>query len=123
MIIRLTHLIQIYTVLSKLENCADSLFTWFKENHMKPNGDKCQFLVTTKKSLSVNIDGSNVKSKKEQNFLGIKFDSSVSRVSLCENACQKLHALATIINYIDLPKRKVLIKAFITLWSINLDVT
>ena len=26
----------LYTVLSKLENCADSLFTWFKENHMKP---------------------------------------------------------------------------------------
>ena len=30
------------TVLSKLKNCAKSLFTWFKENHMKPNGDKCQ---------------------------------------------------------------------------------
>ena len=39
----------LYTVLSKLKNCTDSLFTWFKENHMKPNGDKCHLLVITKK--------------------------------------------------------------------------
>ena len=54
----------LYTVLSKLKNCTDSLFTWFKENHMKPNGDKCHLLVTTEKSVSVNIDGSNVTNKK-----------------------------------------------------------
>ena len=30
----------LYTVLSKLKNCKDSLFTWFNRNHMKPNGDK-----------------------------------------------------------------------------------
>ena len=29
----------LYTVLSKLKNCTDGLFTWFKENHLKPNGD------------------------------------------------------------------------------------
>ena len=40
----------LYTVLTKLENFTDSLFTWFKEHHMKPNGNKCQFLVKTKKS-------------------------------------------------------------------------
>ena len=39
-----------FTVLTKLENFTDSLFTWFKEHHMKPNGNKCQFLVKTKKS-------------------------------------------------------------------------
>ena len=44
--------------------CTDSLFTWFKENHMKPNGDKCHLLVTTEKSVSINIDGSNIENKK-----------------------------------------------------------
>ena len=38
----------LYTALSKLKNCTDSLFTWFKENHMKTNGDKCHLLFTTK---------------------------------------------------------------------------
>ena len=63
----------LYTVLSKLKNCTDSLFTWFKENHMKPNGHKCDLLVTTEKSVSINNDGSNVENKKEQKLLGIKF--------------------------------------------------
>ena len=68
----------LYTVLSKLKNCKDSLFTWFKENHMKPNGDKCHLLVTTEKSISINIDGSNVTNKKEQQkLLRIKFDLPV----------------------------------------------
>ena len=68
----------LYTVLSKLKNCTDSLFTWFKENHMKPNGYKCHLLVTNEKSVSINIDGSNVENKKEQKLLDIKFDSSLS---------------------------------------------
>ena len=36
-----------------------------KENHMKPNGDKCHLLVTTKKSANIIADGSNVTNKKE----------------------------------------------------------
>ena len=56
MIIHLTHMTQVYTVLSNLKNCTDSLFTWFKENHMKPNGGKCHLLVTTEKSVSTMMD-------------------------------------------------------------------
>ena len=50
------------------------MFTWFKENHMKPNDDQCHLLVTTEKSVSINIDGSNVTNKKEQKLPGIKFE-------------------------------------------------
>ena len=108
----------LYTVLRKLKNCTDSLFTRFKENHMKPNGDKCYLMVRTEKSVSINIDGSNVTNKKEQELLGKMFDSSLSFEGHIKNlrkkASQKLHALARIVNYIDLSKRKVLMKAFIT---------
>ena len=69
------------------------------------------------KSVSINIDGNNVTNKKEQKLLGIKFDSSLSFdghiTNLCKKASQKLHALARIVNYMDLPKRKILMKAFI----------
>ena len=61
----------------KFKNYVESLFTWFKENHMKPNGDKCHLLVTTEKPVSISIDGSNVKNKKEQKLLDIKFDLSL----------------------------------------------
>ena len=108
----------LYTVLSKLKNCTDSLFTWFKENHMKPNGGKCHLLVTTELSFSINIDGSNLKNKKGQKLLGIKFDSSLSFkghiTNFCKRASQTLHALARIVNYLDLPNMKVLMKVFIT---------
>ena len=107
----------LYTVLSKLKNCTDSLFTCFKENRMKPNVDKCHLLGTTEKSVSINIVGSSVTNEKEQKLLGIKFNSPLffegHITSVCEKASQKLHALARIVNYIDLPKRKVLTKAFI----------
>ena len=107
----------LYTVWNKLKNCADNLFTWFKENHLKPNGDKYHLLVTTGKSGSIKIDGINVEKRKEQNLLGINVDSSVSFkghiTSLCKKDSQKLRALKRIVNYMDFPKRKVLMKAFI----------
>ena len=85
---------------------------------MKPNGDKCHFFVTTETSVSINIDGRNVTNKKEQKLHGIKFNSSLSFeghiTSPCKKGSQKLHALARIINHTDLPKRKVLMKVFIT---------
>ena len=88
----------LYTVLSKLKNCTYSLFTWFKENHMKPNGGQCHLLVTNEKSVGINIEGSNVTNEKEQKLLGIKFDSSLSveghTTNLCIKASQKLHTLA-----------------------------
>ena len=98
---------------------------------MNPNGDKCCLLVTTEKSVSINIDGRNVANKKEQKLLGIKFDSSLSFeghiANICRKASQTLHALARIVNHMDLPKRKILMKAFITsqfsysplIWTLN----
>ena len=44
---------------------------------MKPDENKCHLLVTTEKSVSINIDGSSVTNKKEQKLLGTNFDSSL----------------------------------------------
>ena len=83
---------------------------------MKPNGDKCHLLVTTEKSVSIDIGRSNVTNKKEQKLLSINVDSSLSFeghiTNLFKKASQKLHKPARIVNYMDLPK--VLMKAFIT---------
>lgn len=40
---------------NKIENCANILLNGFKENHTKPNDDKCHHLITIKKSVSVNL--------------------------------------------------------------------
>ena len=57
---------------------------------MKPNGNKRNPLVTTEKSVSINIDGSNKTNKKEQKLLGIKFDSSLSFKGQLQISVKKL---------------------------------
>ena len=77
---------------------------------------KCHLLVTTEKSVSINIDGNNETNKKEQKLLGVNFDSSLSFEGhiTSKKASQKLDAVVRIVNYMDLSKRKVLMKTVIT---------
>ena len=55
---------------------------------MKPNGDKCHLLVTTEKLVGIDNDGGKNYSK-EQNLLGIKFDSSLSFEGHITSLCNK----------------------------------
>ena len=67
---------------------------------MKANADKCHLLVTRDTDATVKI---NTK---------LSFENYV--FSLCKKASQKLYALARVVNFMDLGKRKSLMKAFIT---------
>ena len=105
-------------VIQKLELTTNNLFEWFKNNHMKANADKCHLLVSRDTDVTAKIGECDVKNSREEKLLGIKIDSKLSFKnhvsSLCKKASQKLHALARVINFMDLAKRKSLMKAFIT---------
>ena len=105
-------------VINKLEARTNNLFKWFHENHMKASADKCDLLDTTKSAVSANIGEFVINKSNEEKLLGIKIDTKLSLEnhvsSLCKKANQKLHALARILNYMDLSKRKSLMKAFVT---------
>ena len=105
-------------VISNLEKSANSLLNWFRENHMKANADKCHFLVSSDKVCTAKIEDFSIKNSTEEKLLWAKFDSNLSFeghiTSLCKKASQKLHALARISHYMDLNKRRNLMKAFIT---------
>ena len=45
----------IKNVTASLEQVSEDLFNWFKNNRLKNNADKCHVLVSTNKSISVNI--------------------------------------------------------------------
>ena len=85
---------------------------------MKANADKCHLLVSSDESCTAKIEDFSIKNSTEEKLLGVKFDSNLSFeshiTSLCKNASQKLHALARISRYMDLNKRRNLMKAFIT---------
>ena len=85
---------------------------------MKDNADKCHLLVTTNSAVSASTEEFVINNSNEEKLLGIKIDTKLSFEnhvsSLCKKASQKLHALARIVNFMDLGKRKSLMKAFIT---------
>ena len=85
---------------------------------MKANVDKCHLLVSSDESCTAKIEHFSIKNSTKQKLLGVKFDSNLSFEShitfLCKTASQKLHALARISHYMDLNKRRTLMKAFIT---------
>ena len=91
---------------------------WFHENHIKTNADKYHLLVTTNSTVSANIEEFVINNSNEEKLLGIKIGTKLSLEnkvsSLCKKASQKLHALARIVNYMDLSKHKSLMKAFAT---------
>ena len=105
-------------VINKLEAYTKNLLKWFHENDIKANADKRHLLVTTKSAVSANIEEFVISNGNEEKLSGIKIDIKLSfenRVSSqCKKASQKLHALARILNYMDLSKRKCLMKAFVT---------
>ena len=85
---------------------------------MKVNADKFHLFVSSDESCTVKIEDFSIKNSTEEKLLGVKFDSNLSFeghiTSLCKKASQKLHALARISHYMDLNKRRNLMKAFIT---------
>ena len=82
---------------------------------MKANADKCHSLVTRNTDVAAKIREFDVKNTREEKLLAVKIDNKFSFEnyfsSLCKKASQKLHALARILNFMDLVKS--LVKAFI----------
>ena len=105
-------------VISNLKKSTNSLLNWFRENHLKANADKCHLLVSSDESCTAIIENFSIKNSTEEKLLWVKFDSNLSFEnhvnSLCKKASQKLHAPAKISHYLDLNKRRNLMKAFIT---------
>ena len=103
-------------VLTNLSSLAQKLFTWFANNKMKANHDKCHLLLSTQESFNIQIANFTIKSSKAKKLLGINLDKNlkfdIHVESICQKANRKLNALARIANYMELPKRHILMNAF-----------
>ena len=85
---------------------------------MKANTDKIHLLLSGKNNLTANIDGNIIESEDNQVLLGITIGSNRSFNkhinNLCKKASVKLNALARISGYMNLPKRRIIKKSFVT---------
>ena len=64
--------------------------------------------------------------KKKVNLLGVTIDHELNfndHVSkLCKKASTKLHALARVSKYISTNKLRIIMKAFISVWVLSIDL-
>ena len=103
-----------------MEIKLNNLFEWLKNNHMKANAEVSlpSVTVTRDTNVTAKITEFDVKNSREEKLLGIKIDTKLSFEnhvsSFCKKASERLHALARVLNFMDLAKLKSLMKAFIT---------
>ena len=65
--------LKVSDVLMKLENAAETLLQWFKDNRMKANPDKYHLLINnTKESFQIKIGNETVSNSKYEKLLGLK---------------------------------------------------
>ena len=107
------------SLIQRLEHDSMLAIEWFEYNYMKLNNDKCHLLLSGCKHevLWSNIGQSQVWESKEQKLLGViidrdmKFDEYIQ--IQCKKAGRKLCALGRVCKFLNLERRRSLIKAFI----------
>ena len=67
--------ISIEEVIQKLEKASKTLFQGFGDNQLKANPDKCHFLCSSNREVSLTIENQIIKNSKFGKLLGIKLDS------------------------------------------------
>ena len=107
--------LKVSDVLIKLENAAETLLQWFKDNRMKANPDKYHLLINnTKKSFQIKIGNETVSNSKYEKLLGVKVDHELNFnehvSSLCKKASQKLNALSRIASCMTFDQRRLMLK-------------
>ena len=85
---------------------------------MKVNTGESHLLVSRNVRSKAKIDNNYIESEKEQVLLGIAIDSNLTFENHINNICkkegQKLNALARVAPYINMQKRRIIMKSFVT---------
>ena len=83
---------------------------------MKVNTGKSHLLLSGNSTATATIDNSYIESEDEQELLGITIDPNLTLEnninSICKKVSQKLNALARTAPYMNIQKRRTIIKSF-----------
>ena len=97
-----------------------NILKWFKENSMKPNPSKFQFMIlrkSTRQSIILSINNMKIRESSNIVLLGLTIDNRLTFKDhihiLCRRASFKLHALRKIRKHLTIDKTKLLYNAFI----------
>ena len=80
---------------------------------MKVNIGKSHLIVSGNVRATAKIDNNYIESEKEQVLLGVTIDSNLTFENHINNICQKLNSLARFAPYMNMQKRKMIMKSFV----------
>ena len=105
-------------VLENLSGITKKLFTWFANNQMKANDDKCHLLLSSSNdSAFIQIENSTIKCSKVKKLLEVhivyKLKSHSHVETIFKKAHRKLSAVSRITNYMKFPKKRILMNAIL----------
>ena len=104
----------IESVIQILETDSNFLFRWLSVNILIPNPPKSYLLLNRRSS---ELFGKHIFNDKREKLLGILIDNELhfndNVTKLCSKASQKLHALSRVAYYMNIQKRRIIMKAFI----------
>ena len=103
-------------LIASLEEASKCLFTWFDNNLMKINADKCHLLVRSNEKVTIKIGSHEIANTKREKLLGVHLDNGLSfdyHISeICKKAICKVCALARVTSGMSLSKKRTLMNAF-----------
>ena len=104
-------------VVSELKAITQKLFTWFAQNEMKANLNKCHLILSTTDAFNFEISETVIHNSNSKKLLGVIFDNKLKFekhiITICLRANRKLNALARLTPYMELGKRRILMNAFL----------
>ena len=102
-------------VVNNLEHSLSILFKWLSDN---VNTGKSHLLVSGNVRATAKIDNNYNESETEQVLFGIIIDSNLTFENhinnICKRANQKLNALARVAPYMNMHKKRIIMKSFVT---------
>ena len=103
-------------VIKALEDIGENLIKWFSDNQVALNTDKCHVLLNSQGPNTIKIGNLCMKNSSCEKMLGINFDYKLKFTNhineICKKALQKLNALARIVPYMVIRKRRFLMNEF-----------
>ena len=103
-------------VISSIQESSEKHFKWFSDNQVQGNSGKCNLILSTNEPAQIQIGESLIESAKCEKLLGVKIDSKFSFdkhiKTICKKASNRLRALARVIPYMTIEKKKVLMNSF-----------
>ena len=103
-------------VVAYLEEVSEVIYKWFRDHQFQGDASKCHVLLSTDQHAYANTDTTQIENTQNEKLLGLTIDSKLSFdkhiQKICSRESAKLKALARIVPFMNITKRKILMNAF-----------